>query len=244
MSPMSLAHRVNSFWRVPLILLATAFLATLSVFFSVLDGTGRLQHGCARAWARFIFFVSRVKLTVRGVERLEPGRGYVFMANHLSMFDHWGFLARLPQQFRFAAKASLFKIPFLGWHLRRAGNVAVDRHHPRRTLRDFRTIGDKIRSGVSLVIYPEGGRTWGDGMAPFKRGAFVLAREAEAPIVPVTIIGAHRRLARGSVVLHPGEMEMIIHSPIEFECYKDLDLNDLSDLVRNIIEKDYRQVPS
>ncbi len=234
---------VNSAWRVPLILLATAVLATWSVVCSLFDETGRLQHRCAQWWARFIFWVSRVRLDVKGLEKLDPDRGYVFMANHLSMFDHWAFLARLPFQFRFAAKASLFKIPFLGWHLRRAGNIPVDRHHPRRTLRDFESISQKVRSGISLVIYPEGGRTWGEALAPFKRGPFLLALSARAPIVPVTIIGAHRRLARGSINLHPGRMELIIHAPVEFECYKDLDLNQISDRIRTIIEGSYRQVP-
>ncbi len=119
--------KINAFWRVPLILLATAVLATLSVAASLVDGTGRWQHACARAWGRFIFWVSRVRVKTRGLDNVDTSRGYVFMANHLSMFDHWAFLAVVPVQFRFVAKGSLFRIPFLGWHLRRAGNIPVDR---------------------------------------------------------------------------------------------------------------------
>lgn len=239
---MSILAVVNSFWRVPLILLATAVLASVSVAVSVVDGSGRGQHACARAWARMIFFVSRVRVQVQGMDQIDASRGYIFMANHLSMFDHWAFLACLPMQFRFAAKASLFRIPFLGWHLRRAGNIPVDRHHPRRVLRDFQAVGDKVRSGISVVIYPEGGRTFGESMAPFKRGPFMLAQSARAPIVPVTLIGAHRRLERGSVIIHPGEMGMIIHAPIEFEDYAGKDLQVVADRVRAVIAKDYRQV--
>lgn len=235
-------HRVNAFWRVPLIVLATAVLASVSVFFSLFDGTGRLQHGCARVWGRFILLVSRVTVQVEGLDNLDPARGYLFMANHLSMFDHWAFLAKLPFQFRFAAKASLFRIPFLGWHLRRAGNIPVDRRHPRRTLRDFDRVGRRIRDGLSLVIYPEGGRTWGEALAPFKRGPFLLAKRAKAPIAPVTFIGAHRRLARGSVVLHPGTMKMIIHPPVEFEEYRNDDTQQLTARIRKIIEASYQQV--
>ncbi len=240
---MSLLPRINALWRGSLILLVTALLAMLSVLFSVVDGSGRLQHWCAKSWAGFIIWISRVQIKVVGFEEIDLERGYIFMANHLSMFDHWAFLAKLPCQFRFAAKASLFKIPFLGWHLRRAGNIPVDRHHPRRTLRSFRRVGEHIRNGISLVIYPEGGRTGGDRMDPFKRGSFILASHARSPIVPVTFIGAHRRLERGSIVIYPGRMEMILHPPLEFEDYQSMDLQSLSDQVRGIIEKSYRQVP-
>lgn len=243
MGGMGVMPKLNALWRVPLILAGTAVLASVSVFFSIFDGTGRLQHACAQAWGKFIIGVSRVRVRVEGLERLDTSRGYVFMANHLSMFDHWAFLAELPFQFRFAAKASLFKIPFLGWHLRRAGNIPVDRHNPRKTLRDFQAIGEKISQGLSLVIYPEGGRTWGDALLEFKRGPFMLATQAHAPIVPVTIIGAHRRLARGSAVIYPGTMELILHEVIEYADYRDLSLDELSSRVRGVIESRYRQVP-
>ena len=79
-------------------------------------------------------------------------------------------------------------------------------------------------------------------MLPFRRGSLLLARYANAPIVPVTIIGAHRRLARGSVLILPGRMQMIIHPPIEVDQYKDLDLDTLSDAVRQTISDSYFQV--
>ncbi len=240
---MPILPKLNAFWRVPLILLATAVLATVSVLASLVDGTGRWQHACARAWGRFIFWVSRVRVKTTGLEDLDTSRGYVFMANHLSMFDHWAFLAVVPVQFRFVAKASLFRIPFLGWHLRRAGNIPVDRHSPRQALRDFQAIGEKIRQGLSVVIYPEGERTFGERMSPFKRGPFLLARSARAPILPVTLIGAHRRLERGSAILYPGEMEMIFHPPLEYDDYRRDSLQAVSDRVREIIAGAYRQVP-
>jgi 1-acyl-sn-glycerol-3-phosphate acyltransferase len=179
---------------------------------------------------------------VSGLDKLDPARGYLFAANHLSMFDHWAFLAYLPGQFRFLAKASLFQLPFLGWHLRRSGNIAVDRHQPRKTLRVFRNAAKKMEAGLSFVVYPEGARTWGDEVLPFKRGSLLLARYASAPIVPVTLIGAHRRLVRGSMLIVPGKMKMIIHSPIEFDQYQPLEPEALADTVRQTIIKSYHQV--
>lgn len=234
---------INAFWRVPAILLTTAALASLSVLLSVVDGTGRLQHWCARQWSRFILLVSRVQVEVEGMEHLTPEAGYVFAANHLSMFDHWAFLAKLPFQFRFVAKESLFRWPFLGWHLRRSGNIPVNRRHPRQTLQAFREVSDKIRQGMSFVIYPEGMRTWGEGVAPFKKGAFLLAQQSGASIVPVTIVGAHRRLPRGSVVIVPGRFQLILHPPIQYSEYRDWELDRLAEHVRGIILSRYQQVP-
>ena len=217
-------------------------MATISVGFSVVDETGSRQHWCARTWSRFILFVARVRVEIQGLEGLDHHRGYLIAANHLSMFDHWAFLAHLPFQFGFVAKASLFQLPFLGWHLRRSGNIAVNSQNHRETLRVFRSAAKRLRSGMSYVIYPEGGRTWGEAVAPFKRGSLLLARYAKAPIVPVTIIGAHRRLLRGSMLISPGTMQMIIHSPIEFEQYQDFDSKTLAATVRGRILESYQQV--
>jgi len=231
--------RINAIWRVPLILGMTGFLSALSVFFSLLDQTGRMQHWCARVWSRFILLVSRVKVEVQGLDNLQTDRGYVFAANHLSMFDHWAFLACLPFQFRFVAKSSLFRIPFLGWHLIRSGNIPVARENHRQTIRSYQKVSEKIREGISFVIYPEGMRSWKGEMYPFKRGAFLLARYAEAPIVPVTIIAAHKRLPRGSMVIRPGKMRLIIHPPLEFEDYRNLSLDRLAQKVHEIVRSRY-----
>ncbi|HSR69257.1 MAG TPA: lysophospholipid acyltransferase family protein [Acidobacteriota bacterium] len=229
---------INSLWRVPLIILVTAVLASISVLFSLFDASGRLQHRCARAWADFIFWVSRVELELEGLERIDPEKGYVFTANHLSMFDHWAFLSGLPVQFRFAAKESLFKLPFLGWHLRRAGNIPVSSTNYRRTVREFQNAARHIERGISYVIYPEGGRTWGK-MLRFKKGSFLLPVHARAPIVPVTIIDAHKRLARGSALLVPGTMKLIIHDPVSPQDYQGIDLQTLADRVQATVASAY-----
>jgi len=239
---MSLLAKVNVVWRVPLILLLTIFMGTVSVVCSLFDGTGRLQHACAVAWSRMILRITRAGVNVSGLDKLTPGRAYIFAANHLSMFDIWVFLAYLPFQFRFVAKESLFRWPFLGWHLKRSGNISIDRRNPRQAIQSFEEAGKKIGSGVSIVIFPEGMRTWGETVAPFKRGSFLLAQNAGAPIVPVTIIGSHRLLARGSAMVRPGTIEVRIHDPIEYDEYRNLDLQTLAESVRQTILGSYRQV--
>lgn len=239
---MSLVPKLNVVWRVPLILVWTAAMATISLFISLFDGTGRLQHACARTWSRVILQVTRARVEITGLERLDTSKAYVFASNHLSMFDIWVFLAHLPFQFRFVAKVSLFKWPFLGWHLRRAGNIPIDRRNPRKAIESYEAAGAKIRAGVSVVVFPEGMRTWGDTVAPFKRGSFVLAQKAQVPIVPVTIIGSHRLLPRGSFLVQPGDIEVKIHAPLEYDHYKHLELESLAESVRKTILNSYHQV--
>ena len=239
---MSALAKINVIWRLPLIVLWTIFMGTLSVISSVFDGRGHMQHACAKIWSRVILCVTRARVSIQGIERLDKSRAYIFVANHLSMFDIWVFLAYLPFQFRFVAKESLFRWPFLGWHLRRSGNISIDRHSPRRAVKSMKSAQEKIRSGISVVIFPEGERTFGETVGPFKRGAFLLAHESGVPLVPVTMIGSHRLLRRGSVVVSPGPIEVIIHEPLEYTDYKTLDLDALADSVRQTILKSYRQV--
>ena len=217
-------------------------MASLSMVLSIADGRGQLQHGCARHWSRFILAVSRVKVDIAGLEKLDSQNSYIFVANHLSMFDHWAFLACLPFRMRFAAKASLFRWPFLGWYLRRSGSIPVSRRHHRATLRAFQAAARDIEKGTSFVIYPEGMRTFGETVAPFKRGSLLLAQYASIPVVPVTIVGAHRRLQRGSILVRPGRMRMIIHSPMKFKDYHNLDLQAFANEIRNTILESYQQV--
>ncbi len=235
--------RINALWRDPLLIFLTGFMSLISVSFSVFDGSGKWQDRCARTWSRLAFWITRVKLTAHGLEHLEPGKGYVFVSNHISIFDIWSFLAYIPFQFRFVAKVSLFRIPFLGWHMKRAGYIPVDNRNPRKVLRSYEKAAEKIRKGVSIIIYPEGGRTDDGNIAEFKRGAFMLPSHAKAPIVPVTIIGSHLRLKRGSILIHPGPMEMIIHEAIQWETYRHWSREELTYKIREIIISAYRLEP-
>jgi 1-acyl-sn-glycerol-3-phosphate acyltransferase len=237
-----LLSKLNLLWRIPLIVLLTVVMATISLACSIFDGTGRMQHACARSWSRMILAIARARVELTGLELLDREMPYIFVANHLSMFDIWVFLAHLPFQFRFVAKASLFKWPFLGWHLRRSGNIPIERESRRQALQFLEAGSRRIRSGISIVVFPEGSRTWGETVGPFKRGSFALAQRAGVPIVPVTIIGSHRLLPRGSVLLVPGTIEVRIHKPIEYDDYKDLDLGSLAESVRQKILSSYRQV--
>lgn len=209
-----MSHLRSLLVTMPLIVLYTIIMASLSIISSLFDSTGKLQHGCARFWSRLILWTSRVKPSVTGLENLRDGVPYVFCANHQSYMDIPILLVTVPLQFRFAAKKELFRVPFLGWHLRRSGHVAIDRENPHAALKSLREATDRIGSGAPVIIFPEG-RTSLDGhLQPFKGGGFMLADRAGAAVVPVTIRGSRAILARDSTHIRGGKAEVFVGRPI------------------------------
>jgi 1-acyl-sn-glycerol-3-phosphate acyltransferase len=199
---------------IPLIYLLTIFWGTLSAFAAVVDGTGQLQHVCARLWSRCLLAVCGARVHVDGAEHIETGRTYVFTANHQSYLDIPVVFAYLPADFRIMAKASLFHFPFLGWHLRRSGHMPVERKNPARAARSLLAAAGHVRRGRAVFIFPEGGRSTDGRLGEFKSGAFLLAIKAETPVVPVSIRGTYALLPIHSWHIRPGRVEMRLHAPI------------------------------
>jgi len=198
----------------PMIVLSTVVMGTLSMLASLFDGSGNTQHRIARLWARSLLAFSFIRVRVEGLEKLDPKGGYVFVSNHQSLMDIPAILSRLPYQFRFFAKKGLFKIPFLGTHLKRAGHLPVDRSNARNSLKSMSEGGRIIaQRGVSLLIFPEGGRA-PKGLREFKEGAAYIAIKSGAPVVPMAISGMRELLPMGSAHIRTGRVRLRIGAPI------------------------------
>jgi len=218
----------------PLLILATIVMWMCSMFASLFDRSGNWQHQMARIWGRMLLAVSFIRVRVRGLEKLDPRANYVFVANHSSYMDIPALLARLPYQFRFFAKKGLYKIPFLGWHLHRAGHLPVDRSNARNSLKSM-SAGARIvaERGVSVLLFPEGGRTK-VGLRDFKEGAAYIAIKAGVPIAPVAIVGMRELLPMGSIHLRSGQTELRVGVPIPTAGLK---LSDREELTRQMHEQ-------
>lgn len=197
-----------------LIYLYTAFMGSLSLTGSLFDAHGRWQHWCARTWSRLILATSRIRVTVDGLDRAGQGGPTILCVNHQSSMDIPVLLAHLPFQFRFVAKRSLFRYPFMGWHMRRSGYIAVGRDRPGEARKSVDESAAKIREGYPVVIFPEGGRSRDGNFLPFKSGAFHLAILSGVPVTPVTLNGTMAVLRPDSVHIRPGKVELIVHPPI------------------------------
>jgi 1-acyl-sn-glycerol-3-phosphate acyltransferase len=198
----------------PLIVLATMVMGAVSTFASFLDPSGNSSHRIARLWSRLLILIGGMRVEVEGLEKIVPGRGYVIASNHLSLMDTPLVMAHIPLQFRFLAKKGLFRIPFIGGHLRRAGHVSIPREDPRGSLKAMSEAARIIQErGVSALVFPEGGRSPGP-MREFREGAAYIAIKAGVPVIPVAIRGTREVLPMGSLLIRPGKVRMRIGDPI------------------------------
>jgi 1-acyl-sn-glycerol-3-phosphate acyltransferase len=201
------------FFLIPAISVYTIVLGTTSIVSSLFDRRGYFAHDCARAWSWLILKTTGVRVTVDGLERIEPGRTYIFVSNHQSIYDIPVIFASLPYQLRIIAKESLARFPVLGWHLKRGGHLFVDRRNPDRAgiLKRWRAL---VSEGLSLVIFAEGTRSWDGRVARFKAGSFLLAIEAGLPIVPLAVIGTRQTMPKGRLRTEPADVRLVVHDPI------------------------------
>jgi 1-acyl-sn-glycerol-3-phosphate acyltransferase len=225
------------FFLIPLITVYTIALGAASLFASLFERRGHVAHACARAWSWLILKTTGVRVHVEGLDRLKPGATYVFVANHQSHYDTPIIFNALPYQLRIIAKQSLAHFPVLGWHLQRGGHLLVDRRHPdpAAILKHWRRL---VSEGLSLMIYPEGTRS-GDGhVARFKAGSFLLAIQAELPIVPVAVVGTRQVMPKGRLRTEPAEVSLIVHEPIQppaIETPATADARALAERVHHIV---------
>jgi 1-acyl-sn-glycerol-3-phosphate acyltransferase len=201
-------------FSLPLIALSTFLLGLVSIAASWLDRTGHAAHRIARIWGKTLLAVSFIRVRSEGVEKLDRDGSYVFVANHASYMDIPALLSVLPQQYRFFAKSGLYRIPFLGWHLRWAGHLPVDRSNARNSLKSMSAGAEAIRDRrISVLLFPEGGRS-PKGLREFREGAAYIAIKAAVPVVPVAIVGMRDLLPMNSFHIRSGSVVVRVGEPI------------------------------
>jgi 1-acyl-sn-glycerol-3-phosphate acyltransferase len=230
------------FFLIPLIAVYSSVLGALSIGSSVVDGSGRFAHHCARLWAWLILATTGVRVQVRGRERLSRDRTYVFVSNHQSIYDIPVVFASLPYQLRIVAKESLRHFPIWGWHLRRTGHVLVDRGQA--GIATLGKVSALMESGASLIVFPEGTRSQDGRVGRFKGGIFLLAIQAKCPIVPVSVAGSRFVMRKGRLTTCPGVVNLIVHEPIPTDGYGFSDAKPLAERVRSVVAAGAAEEPS
>jgi 1-acyl-sn-glycerol-3-phosphate acyltransferase len=200
------------------------FLVLGSLFFgAVTIVVRRLRRRWAQAaikmWAAGVLATSGVRVVVRRPPEVDPGANYVFLANHQSLFDIPALLHGLPETFRMVAKESLFRIPIFGWAMTAAGFVSVDRADGASARQSLAVAEHQLRTGGSILVFPEGTRGTGGSLLPFKRGGFLLALRTGLPIVPVGIRGTGAVQPPKRFSIQPGVVEIRFGQPIAAAAY-------------------------
>ena len=201
---------------VPLTVIAT-IITSLTVAIGCAIGDGHYWgYYPGKWWARFILWIFLIPVKVSGRENLKEGESYVFVSNHQGAFDIFLIYGHLCRNFKWMMKRSLRKIPFVGYACEKSHQIFVDKSGPRKVKETYDKARAILRDGISLVVFPEGARSFSGHMGTFRRGAFMLADELQLPVVPLTINGSFNIMPRMRdwkwVCWHP--MTLTIHAPI------------------------------
>lgn len=231
-----LLSRLRSYFILdPLIWLYTIVLGTLSLLSSLFDQTGEIQHNFARLWSRMILGTIGAPVTVQGLEKIDTSKSHVYVVNHLSALDIPVLYAYLPFQFRILAKQELFSYPFMGWHLRRSGQIPVVLENPKASIRSLSLAVTAIKNNMPLVIFPEGGRSESGQLQPFMGGAFYAAIKAQTDVVPMALIGTYEMLKMNTWHIKPRPVLLLVGDPIPTTGLTARDTEALAEKARQVI---------
>ena len=215
--------------------MATFVIGTMVIIGSFFSRNGNVLHLLARLWANSILWVSLARITVSGSEKLDPQRSYIYMPNHQSNADIPLLLGRLPVQFRWLAKAELFKIPIFGRAMRGVGYISIDRANRKSAFASLERAAQTIRDGTSVLIFPEGTRSRDGRILPFKKGGFLLSVDSGVPIVPIIIKGTFNIIPKGHFIIRPAPVTMQILDPVETVDYTRKTKDALLARIRSIL---------
>lgn len=160
----------------------------------------------------------RIEVTWR--EPLDPRQSYIFLSNHVSNLDPPVVIPLLPERVAVVLKRSLMRIPILGWGMRLAGFIPVDRAGRVDSAVESAELAKRtLASGIHIVSFPEGTRSRDGRLQPFKKGPFYMAVESGAPVVPISIHGTESMMKKGSMRIFPGTAHVVFHAPIRPQDY-------------------------
>ena len=189
--------------------------------------TGKL----IKMWARWVIWSTGIQYEIDGLDNLDLDKQYIFMSNHESALDIVLGVAAIPSNLVFLAKKELFRVPVFGWAMEAAGMIKIDRQNPEIARKSVsEAVETLMHSSFSTLIYPEGTRSNGEELLPFKKGGFILAIRTQLPVVPITILGAGNVLPKGTLAIKKSHIKMIIDNPIPT---LEMDINDKDQLLQD-----------
>lgn len=213
MSKLVSIYHTARFWI--LISFLSIVLGLLAIVAGLTDKSGNRAHKVSSLWCRLLCKLNGVKVEIEGQENILTDRPQIFVSNHQGYFDIFALSGYLPVQIRWVAKSSLFKIPFLGGAMKASGYIPVVRDDRKKAYEAFNKTLEKVKEGSSIIIFPEGTRSEDGKIGPFKKGSNLIASRSKCPMVPVTIIGSGDIIKKGSAVITPGSVQVIISPPVE-----------------------------
>ena len=212
------------------VILYSLLIAILSILIFPIDYKRKLSNPLMKVWTNIVLFIYGIKVNVFGAENINPGKGKIYISNHASYMDIFVQLAKLPNNVRMIYKKEINRIPILGWAMFCAGFISIDRVNIRKAMKSLDKAAEKVKKGLSVVIYPEGTRTKDGSIGEFKRGMFFLADKSMADIIPVSMSGTFEIMPLGKMKVKRGTVNMVIGKPVKYRKDKEL-LNEIRNTV-------------
>lgn len=211
-----LYHIYQIIVALPILLVTTILTALVTSIGCFLGDAHFWGYYPGKIWSQIFCRILLIPVKVEGHQYIDKNTSYVFVANHqgpMDIFLIYGFLGR---NFKWMMKKSLRNIPLVGYACEKARHIFVDKSGPKKIQETYEKARQTLQGGTSVVVFPEGSRTYTGHMGPFRKGAFLLADELQLPIVPITIDGSFDVLTRmaGISFVHRHTMRLIIHNPI------------------------------
>jgi 1-acyl-sn-glycerol-3-phosphate acyltransferase len=193
---------------------ATGVVGAAIIILCPFNREGDLSLRLGRIWCRLLCAAAGVRVQVEAREHVPREQPVVFVSNHQSLFDPPALMLAIPVNFRVIAKRSLFFIPVFGQALWAAGIIPINRADRERAVASMQRAADRIRGGLSVLVFAEGTRSRDGHLQPFKKGAFVMAIQAQAPVQPVLVSGSRQVLPKGWLWARPGTVTVQFLPPV------------------------------
>ena len=213
---MNILYKVYQlFIALPIIFVATVLTSLITILGGFINAHV-FGYYPGRIWSKVVLRVLLLPIHVEGREHLQPRQSYVFVANHQGPVDIFLIYGYLGRNFKWMMKKALRKMPLVGVACEKARHIFVDKSGPKAIKETIDKARATLQNGTSLVVFPEGSRTFTGHMGLFRKGAFQLADELQLPVVPVTIDGSFDVLTRmaGFNFVHWHPLRLVIHEPI------------------------------
>ncbi|MBI5496463.1 MAG: 1-acyl-sn-glycerol-3-phosphate acyltransferase [Deltaproteobacteria bacterium] len=202
-------------WPLVLLLIAGVLLTPIPFVVSPDNLGKKVGYGMFRVWSRWLLRGFGVRVWVKGLEHAVADGRYVAVSNHRSHLDVPALGVTLPMHMVTVHKRELEYVPFLGQALWMSRSIGLDRSDKAGAQRRLMLVAQRLRVGRSVMIFPEGRRSRGPRLDPFKKGAFLIAIEQQCPMLPVTIVGTDALYAPGKVMVRRGDVLVTVHPPIQ-----------------------------
>ena len=214
---------IRTWLALAFVLLFIPVAALITFPWTLMTGKADFLYSFSMKGVRSALRIAGVRIAIEGRGKLDPSRCYIFMCNHVSNLDPPIVVPVLPGRTSILVKKELFRVPILGWAMRMASLVPVDRRDRDSAIASIDKAAAVMKAGLHMTIYPEGTRSTDGRLLPFKKGPFHLALDTGVPIAPVTILGSLQMMRKGSIRIHAGTTRVIFHEPIDASQFNERD---------------------